>query len=279
MGFLRVRILGLRRPCSTYMHLSQSPFCVLTITSAAGAETTSAAMAWWMLAMVTYPDVQKRAQEELDSVVGRTRIPNFADLPHLPYIRAMVKEALRWRPVDPLGLPHLSTEDDWYNGMFIPKGSIMIANVWNLNRDTEIYGADAAQFNPARFLDTKGGVRSCAPETKEEGHVTYGFGRRVCVGKHVANNSLFIDFAMMLWACKIEPGKDERGNVIPIDVDGCIEDGLVVWVLFLHSSIVEPSELILLLTASRPVPFKVDISPRFPEAVALLAAENEFESL
>ena len=98
------------------------------------------------------------------------------------------------------------------------------------------------------------------------------------MGKHVANNSLFIDFAMMLWACRIEPGKDERGNVIPIDVDGCIEDGLVVWVIFLRSSIVGPSVLTLPLTASRPVPFKVDVSPRFPEAVALLAAENELES-
>ena len=224
--------------------------------------------------MVTYPDVQKRAQEELDSVVGRTRIPTFADLPHLPYIRAMVKEALRWRPVDPLGLPHLSSEDDWYNGMFIPKGSMMIANVWHLNRDPEIYGADAAHFNPARFMDGSGEVKSCAPETKEEGHVTYGFGRRVCVGKHVANNSLFIDFAMMLWACTIEPGKDEKGNVIPIDVDGCIEDGLVVWV-FLRSTVVGPSRLIVPLAARRPIPFKVDISPRFPEAVTLLASENE----
>ena len=224
--------------------------------------------------MVTYPDVQKRAQEEIDSVVGRTRIPTFADLPHLPYIRAMVKEALRWRPVDPLGLPHLSCEDDWYNGMFIPKGSMMIANVWHLNRDPEIYGADAAHFNPARFMDGSGEVKSCAPETKEEGHVTYGFGRRVCVGKHVANNSLFIDFAMMLWACTIEPGKDEKGNVIPIDVDGCVEDGLVVWV-FLRSTIVGPSRLIVSLAARRPIPFKVDISPRFPEAVTLLASENE----
>ena len=224
--------------------------------------------------MVTYPDVQKRAQEEIDSVVGRTRIPTFADLPHLPYIRAMVKEALRWRPVDPLGLPHLSCEDDWYNGMFIPKGSMMIANVWHLNRDPEIYGADAAHFNPARFMDGSGEVKSCAPETKEEGHVTYGFGRRVCVGKHVANNSLFIDFAMMLWACTIEPGKDEKGNVIPIDVDGCIEDGLVVWV-FLRSTVVGPSRLIVPLAARRPIPFKVDISPRFPEAVTLLASENE----
>jgi len=75
------------------------------------------------------------------------------------------------------------------------------------------------------------------------------------VGKHVANNSLFIDLAMMLWACKIEPGKDENGKVIPIDVDGCIEDGLVV----------------------RPIPFKANISARFPEALALLAEERELQ--
>ena len=241
MDCLRLRTLGSQQPCSTFKHLPLSPLCVLIISSAAGAETTSGVMAWWMLAMVTYPDVQIRAQEELDSVVGRTRIPTFADFSHLPYICAMVKEALRWRPVDPLGLPHLSTEDDWYNGMFIPKGSIMMANVWHLNRDPEIYGADAAHFNPERFLDANGAVFSCAPETRDEGHVTYGFGRRVCVGKHVANNSLFIDFAMMLWACRIEPGKDENGKVIPIDVDGCIEDGLVVWVP-LHSSLVGPSK-------------------------------------
>jgi cytochrome P450 len=123
------------------------------MSSAAGAETTSAVLAWWMLAMVTYPEVQKLAQEELDAVVGRTRIPTYADLPHLPYICAMVKEALRWRPVDPLGLSHLSMEDDWLNDMFISKGCIMITHVWHLNRDPEIYGADAARFNPARFLD------------------------------------------------------------------------------------------------------------------------------
>ena len=218
--------------CGNYVVRAHTPlvpglFLIVSI-SAAGAETTSAVLAWWMLAMVTYPEIQKRAQAELDTVVGRTRTPTFADFQHLPYIRAMVKEALRWRPVDPVGLPHLSTEDDWYDGMFIPKGTIMIANVWHLNRDPEIYGADAAHFNPARFLDANGDVAPCPPETKEEGHVTYGFGRRVCVGKHVANNSLFMDLAMTLWACNIGPGKDENGNVIPIDVDGWVEDGLVV---------------------------------------------------
>ncbi|KAH9168381.1 cytochrome P450 [Lactarius sanguifluus] len=228
---------------------------VAAIMYAAGAETTSASLAWWMLAMAIYPEVQKRAQAELDAVVGRSRTPTFADFQRLPYIRAMVKEVLRWRPVDPVGIPHLSTEDDWYNGMFIPKGTIMIANVWQLNGDPEIYGADAADFNPARFLDTNGDVAPCPPETKEEGHVTYGFGRRVCVGKHVANNSLFIDMAMTLWACNIGPGKDEHGDVIPIDADGFMEDGLTI----------------------RPIPFKADIRPRFPEAVGLLAGEREFQ--
>ena len=226
--------------------------------------------------MVTYPDVRKRAQEELDSVVGRTRIPTFSDLPHLPYICAMVKEALRWRPVSPFAIPHVSTEHDWYNGMFIPKGTMVIPNVWHLNQDPEIYGADAAYFNPARFLEASGEVMSCAPETKEDGHFTYGFGRRVCLGKQLANNSLFIDFAMMLWACAIEPGKDENEKTIPIDVDGYIEDGLLMWdFISALLSLFGASRLIVLLAARCPVPFKVDISPRFPEVVTLLAAENE----
>ena len=185
-------------------------------------------MAWWTLAILAYPETQARAQAELDAVVGRTRLPTFADYPHLPYIRAMVKEALRWRPVDPVGLPHRSIEDDWYEGMFIPKGTVCIANVWHLNRDPEIYGEDAAHFNPARHLDADGEVSPGPPDTKEESHVTYGFGRRLCVGRHVANNSLFIDIAVLLWALKIERKKDAAGKLLPLDVDGFVEDGLVV---------------------------------------------------
>src|SRR5712671_5331023 len=98
--------------------------------SGAGSDTTAAAMAWFTLAMLAYPETQARAQAELDAVVGRTRLPSFADYPHLPYIRAIVKESLRWRPVDPVGLPHRSTEDDWYDGMFITKGTVCVANVW-----------------------------------------------------------------------------------------------------------------------------------------------------
>ncbi|KAH9002678.1 cytochrome P450 [Lactarius hatsudake] len=219
----------------------------------AGAETTAVVMAWWMLAMLVYPETQARAQAELDAVVGRERLPTFADYPHLPYIRAMVKEALRWRAVDPVGLPHRSTEDDWYEGMFIPKGTICIANVWHLNRDPEIYGEDAGDFNPARHLDSKGEIAPGPPDTKEESHVTFGFGRRLCVGRHVANNSLFIDIAILLWALKFERKKDATGKLLPLNVDGFVEDGLVV----------------------RPVPYECDTTPRFPEAPSLLANEIE----
>ncbi|CAA7268211.1 unnamed protein product [Cyclocybe aegerita] len=220
---------------------------------AAGAETTSGVLAWWMLAMVAYPETQKRAQKEIERVVGRDRLPSFNDIENMPYVRAMAKEALRWRPVDPVGLPHRSVEDDWYEGHFIPKHSIVIANVWHLNRDPEIYGPDAHHFNPARHLDANGQLGNAPPDTKEESHVTYGFGRRICVGRHVANNSLFIDIAIMLWAMNIERGTDKYGMPTPLDVDGCIEDGLVV----------------------RPIPFEVKITPRFPEAFAMLEHSKE----
>ncbi|KAH0833197.1 hypothetical protein J3R83DRAFT_12228 [Lanmaoa asiatica] len=154
---------------------------------AAGAETSLAVMAWWMLAMVVYPETQKRAQAELDAIVGRDRLPTLAGFENLPCIRAMTKGALGWRPVD-----------DWYEGHFIPAGTIVIPNVWHLNGDPDTYGEDAGRFNPARHLDEKGRVAPGPTDSKEEGHFTYGFGRRICVGRHVANNSLFIDIATVL---------------------------------------------------------------------------------
>ncbi|KAH9973224.1 cytochrome P450 [Lactifluus volemus] len=194
----------------------------------AGADTTALLMQWWMLAMITYPETQARAQAELDKVVGRSRLPTFSDYPHLPYIRAMVKETLRWGQLDPLGVPHRSTEDDWYRGMFIPKGTICIPNLWLMNRDPEIYGEDVAQFNPG-----------------------------ICLGRYVANDSAFIDIATMLWASKMERKKDESGRFLPLDVNGIVEQGLLVY----------------------PAPFECQIIPRFPEAPLLLAQERELRGL
>lgn len=84
----------------------------------------------FFLAMTLYPEVQRKAQEEIDRVLGPGRLPTMADRPHLPYVDALVKEVLRWHPVAPMGIPHMSSEDDMYNGYFIPKGTLLLPNIW-----------------------------------------------------------------------------------------------------------------------------------------------------
>lgn len=98
----------------------------------AGSDTSSATMTTFILAMTVFgKDVLPKAQAELDRVVGRNRSPTWSDEENLPYIRAVVKEAFRWRPVAVLGgTPHANTEDDYYNGYFIPKGSTILGNLW-----------------------------------------------------------------------------------------------------------------------------------------------------
>lgn len=80
--------------------------------------------------MALYPSVQEKAQAELDKAVGRGRLPNCADLDSLPYVKAVVKELVRWHPVVPIGVPHTTTHDDEFQGYFIPKGAVIIANLW-----------------------------------------------------------------------------------------------------------------------------------------------------
>ncbi|KAH6904896.1 cytochrome P450 [Coprinopsis sp. MPI-PUGE-AT-0042] len=202
----------------------------------AGAETTAAVMAWFFLAMTTNPEVQRKAQEEIDNVVGHDRMPDFKDYESMPYVRAIVREILRWRPVDPIGLQHQSTEDDVYEGYFIPKGTLVIFNVWAMNRDPEL-----DQLKPTH------------PHSKGEGHFTYGFGRRICVGRYVANNTLFIDIAHILWACTIEPARNHDGSLVQYNDHANLKEGLVV----------------------RPAPFRTVIKPRFPAAAKIVAEQKE----
>ena len=256
--------------------LSHEHIVLLSLRSVGGADTTSSMMAWWTLAMLAYPETQARAQAEIDAVVGRARLPTFTDYPHLPYVRAMVKEVLRWRPVAPLAAPHKSTEDDWYEGTFIPKGTICIPNLWHMNRDPEVYGQNTEDFDPTRYLDATGEMAPGESHIREEGHFSYGFGRRICVGRHMADNSLFINIAVLLWAVKIERKVDVLGQLLPLDMDGFVDHGVVVSV---DSSTHPQVNSNLSGFYRRPVPFECEITPRFPEAPALLVQERELRWL
>ncbi|KAM7218648.1 Cytochrome P450 [Rhypophila decipiens] len=234
--------------------LTQEEAYWLAAAAFAGGQAAFGVLAWWMMAMILFPETQRRAQRELDAVVGRDRLPTIEDCEKLPYIQAMVKESIRWRPIDPIGLPRRSTEEITYNGYVIPKGTTLIANVWNIHRDPENYGPDAHLFNPGRFIDESTGQIKSGPQgTKEEGHVTFGFGRRICPGRHVAISMLTIQMAIMLWGMDIEGVRDPKtGKWERVDVDGCIDDGLVV----------------------RPIPFNANLTPRHPGALAMLEKER-----
>lgn len=100
----------------------------------AGSGTTAMALMSFNLAMVLHPEWQEKAQREVDDVVGSERLPEFSDIPQLPTVRAVTKETLRWRPVTAGGVPHKLERDDVYNGLFLPKGSIIHANQWYVSQ-------------------------------------------------------------------------------------------------------------------------------------------------
>ena len=79
--------------------------------------------------MTLFPEVQKRAQQELDTVIGTDRLPTMADKENLPYICALASEVFRWHPIAPLGVPHVSTEADVYGKFAFSKGTVFIPNI------------------------------------------------------------------------------------------------------------------------------------------------------
>ncbi|THC93362.1 hypothetical protein EYZ11_007154 [Aspergillus tanneri] len=143
-------------------------------------------MSYLFLAMILYPEAQEKAQEEIDRVVGTHRLPRFEDRDKLPYINALVKEILRWHPVGAIGFPHQVTEDDICEGYFIPKGAQVLPIVWSFTHDPDLYH-DPMVFKPERFLARE----NYTPETNPEAFV-FGFGRRICPGRILADSSLYL---------------------------------------------------------------------------------------
>ncbi|KAH7919512.1 cytochrome P450 [Leucogyrophana mollusca] len=178
---------------------------------AAGSETTKSTLSLFIIAMIRHPDVQKRAQFLIDSVVGTDRLPTFEDRPSLPYLDAIFREVLRWYPVFPLALPHATTQDDIYKGYHIPKGSMIIPNVWAMTRD-EIRYPYASEFRPERFLDDNGEL------TDDTVSFAWGFGRRICVGRYLAEASIWSAMALILATFDLAKAKDSAGRDIEVEL-------------------------------------------------------------
>lgn len=182
----------------------------------AGSDTTSSTLYAFVQAMLLFPSVQARAFAEIDSVVGSSRLPTMADEPSLQYIRGCIKETLRWMPTTILGaVPHAVTKDDEYLGYRIPKGAGVLNNVWAIHHDATRFPAPR-DFNPERYANDFLNLADAAavPDVSKRDNFTFGAGRRICQGIHVAERSLFLGMARMLWAFEILPALDEQGREI-----------------------------------------------------------------
>ncbi|KAJ7750432.1 cytochrome P450 [Mycena maculata] len=208
---------------------------------AGGTDTTVSAVTSFIMAMAMDPSIQAKAREELDRIVGTSRLPDYNDRAFLPYINAICKESMRWQPVTPLGGARAACQDDVWNGYFIPKDAIVIGNVWSILRDPVAY-PEPDQFKPERFL--KDGQLD--PQVRDPSTAAFGFGRRICPGRYFSDASLYIVVASVLTAFTIEPPVD--GNGKPLKMSPDMTGGAI----------------------SHPVPFKCIIKPRSEQMAELI---------
>ncbi|KAH9850080.1 cytochrome P450 [Lenzites betulinus] len=208
---------------------------------AGGADTTVAALSTFFLAMSCFPEAQRKAQAEIDAIIGNDRLPTLADRERLPYLNALVLEVLRWIPVAPIAFPHQLTEDDFHRGHFLPKGTVVIANVWRFLHDPETY-ENPMTFNPDRFIHTEGRE----PE-RDPRDFCFGFGRRRCPGVFFAEASIIAACSMVL---------------ATYNISKAVENGRVV------EPLMESAGSVI----SHPSPFKCTVTVRSDKARALLDA-------
>lgn len=159
----------------------------------AGIETMSTGILWSIIYMVRNPQVQMRVQEELDSVVGRKRMPELKDRDNLPYIEATLAEILRFSSPVPLLFPHSTTVDTHLKGFFIPKGTLVLFNAWAIHNDTTKW-SHPELFDPGRFLDKE---RKLIPPATMS-YLPFSAGRRVCLAETLSKIQLFCFVSQLL---------------------------------------------------------------------------------
>ncbi|KAI0467745.1 cytochrome P450 [Xylaria cf. heliscus] len=173
----------------------------------AGSDTTRNVFETFVLAMATHPYLLKRAQEEVDGCFGIDKMPTETHNAQLPYLRACLLETLRWRPSFPSGLPHATTQDDIYEEFFIPANTTIILDVWGIHHDPDQFRSPEV-FDPTRFLGhlSDSELSSDEKSTNPLGRQiwTFGAGRRVCPGQEMAQRSLLLTAAKIVWCFDIE---------------------------------------------------------------------------
>ncbi|KAF7371345.1 Cytochrome P450 [Mycena sanguinolenta] len=206
---------------------------------------SSAQIKAFFRAMSLYPEVQAAAQKDIDAVVGTDRLPDISDRGRLPYVNALCKEILRYHVSVPTGFAHRARADFIYERgegatpMLIPKDSFVIPNIWKMTHDPARY-TNPMVFDPARFIEKTGKAAELDPT-----RISFGFGRRICPGKVLAETILFLTCSAVLSVFNISKAR---------------ENGIII----------EPPLGQTTGTMSHPLPFKCSVEPRNDRAAALI---------
>ncbi|KAK2067094.1 hypothetical protein P8C59_000858 [Phyllachora maydis] len=227
---------------------------VVGLMAIAGALTIGSPVQSYVLAMLHFPDWQRKLAEEIDTVC-EGRCPQWEDREKLPLLRAVVKEVIRWRPPVPTGIPHAVEADDVYEGYLIPKGAIIHPFEWGMTRNEDTY-PDAETFNPARWLDPAFPTYR-APLTQHpnlSGFSQFGFGRRTCQGLPIVEQDLYLAMGGMAWAFTLRKKRDPvTGRDVPVHWNNYTA-----------------------LLIAKPEPFVFDALPRDEDKMALMSVMYEF---
>ncbi|KAG8335910.1 hypothetical protein J6590_057236 [Homalodisca vitripennis] len=196
---------ALRDFCDTYLkeikdkdntdekHWFSDEQMVMTIwdTLFAAVITQATTMCFIVEVLLEYPEIQAKAQQEVDDMVGRSRLPTLDDRKNLPYLEALMREVMRRKTLTPVVLPHRCTEDTYFYGYFIPKNTMVLANQWSNNMDEKLWD-NPYEFRPERHLEEDGTIK------KKDMVLAFGFGKHVCSGETFSRQNMMVMLATMV---------------------------------------------------------------------------------
>ncbi|KAF7987189.1 hypothetical protein HCN44_010857 [Aphidius gifuensis] len=195
-----LKILQTESSGETFSELQLLAICVDLFM--AGTETTTKALNFCFLYLVLYPDVQKKAQDEIDRVIGRDRLPFLSDRPRMTYVNAISLEAVRMFMGRTMNIPHRALKDTWIMGHRIPKDTMIVAN-FNRVLMNDSWG-DPEVFRPERFIDEKGNI------SVPDQYMPFSIGKHHCMGEVLAKSNIFLFTAALLQTFTFSPVPGEE---------------------------------------------------------------------
>ncbi|XP_029433076.1 cytochrome P450 2K1 [Rhinatrema bivittatum] len=181
----------------TYFHNENLLYSTLDL-FAAGTETTSTTLRWGLLLMMKYPEIQKRAQKEIDTVIKPGQVPKVEDRRNMPYTDAVVHEVQRFANIIPMSVSRATSTEVHFRGYCIPKGIEVVPLLTSVLYDKSQWETPY-EFNPSHFLDANGKF------LRKDAFIPFAAGRRICVGESLAKMELFLFFTGLLQRFTFQP--------------------------------------------------------------------------